>query len=253
MKYLIIEDEQLAAVEMQRLLKVIEPAAEIVGILPSVKKSEEWLKGNPQPNLIFMDIHLQDGLCFEIFDKMEIRVPVIFTTAYDQYALKAFQSNGVAYLLKPIDEDELRDALKRISSFSEEKQKASVEETAKTLMNRTETDYMQRLSLKTGDTYISLPIENVAYFYSEDHYTFVCSKDNKRYIINSSLDDLDGRLDPNRFFRAARNCTVSIEAVGKVSKFFNGRLKLHTLPDFNSDLYVSRNKVKEFITWLGDN
>lgn len=252
MKYLIIEDEQLAAVEMQRLLKSVEPNADIAGVLPSIKKSVEWLSANPQPNLIFMDIHLQDGLCFEIFDKVNVKAPVIFTTAYDQYALQAFKSNGVAYLLKPVDEDELSDALQRIASFSEERQQTAIAETARTLRNRSDNDYIRRLSIKAGDSYFSLPIEQVAYFYSEDHYTYVCTTENKRYIINSALDELEGRLDPDRFFRAARNCTLSIESVSKVNKFFNGRLKLQIRPDFNDELYVSRNKVKEFIAWLGE-
>lgn len=254
MKYLIIEDEQLAALETQRLIKCVDNSAEVVGILPSVSKCEEWFNNNPQPNLIFMDIHLQDGICFELFDKVKISAPVIFTTAYDQYALQAFKSNGVAYLLKPIEEEELHNAIKRISSFSEEVQKSAISNVAQSLMNKSSgIDYIKRLSIKAGDTYTTLPINQVAYFYSEDHYTYVCTYENKRYIINSSLDDLEGRLDPIFFFRAARNCTLSINAIDKVNKFFNGRLRLHTNPNFNGDIFVSRNKVKEFLNWLGDN
>ena len=253
MKYLIIEDEQLAALEMTRLLKEIEPTAEIMEMLPSVKRSVEWLNKNPQPDLIFMDIHLQDGICFEIFDRTEVKAPVIFTTAYDQYALQAFRSNGVAYLLKPIDENDVRTALERLGNFAAEHQRESVSRiVSEMLSHNNKPQYSTRLTVKAGESYITIQMENIAFFYSEDHYTYVCTKQNKRYIVDGSLDEWEKRLDPTQFFHATRNCIVSIDGVDRVNKFFNGRLKLHTRPEYEGEFYISRLKVREFLAWLGN-
>lgn len=287
MKYLIVEDEALARDELSRMLGRIDEQSQIVGATASVAATVEWLRTHDMPDLIFMDIHLEDDICFGIFDAIDVTAPVLFTTAYDQYALRAFNANGVGYLLKPYDEQELSRVLGRLFRFSGRVSQEQIERvvesmsqivpglghgTAATSDAATDTDAatvsdadkaadtadafdrpepLKRLSLHIGDGYESLPIEQVAYFYSEDHYTFVVSRDGRRCIINPPLEDIEPRLSRERFFRVARNCIVSIEAVTRVSRHINGRLRLHVRPEHKSDFFVSRARVRDFLRWMG--
>lgn len=253
MKYLIVEDERLAADRLCALIGELDEQAEIVGRTISVHSSVEWLRKNPQPDLIFMDIHLEDDICFGIFDVVHINVPVIFTSAYDQYALRAFQSNGVAYLLKPIDKEALRQSLQRLSTFSRTAESEAIR-SAINAFERKEDDRktgpIRRITFKMGDTLETMPIEDVAYFYSEDHYTFVVSRDNKRSIISPSLEEIDARIDHANFIRVSRNAIVSVGSVEKVTRIL-GRLKLKLRPDFKQDLYVARARTHDFMEWMG--
>ena len=256
MKYLVIEDEPLAQEELVRILKSLDPNFELLASLYSVNESISWLKNNAQPDIIFMDIHLSDSICFDIFDKVKVTAPVIFTTAYDQYAIEAFKTNGIAYLLKPIEEEELIEALKKyktltnvnveLSTIHTQIEQLSTQNTARP----NHTGYKERLLAKVGDNYQHLTMEDIAYFYSEDHYTFVATKNNQRYIINYTLDTLVEQLNPQQFFRISRQFILNINSIGSVAKHFNGRLKITIKPAFSDDIYVSRNRVQPFLAWL---
>ena len=256
MKYLIIEDEPLAQEELVRMLKSLDPNFELLASLCSVNESISWLKNNAQPDIIFMDIHLSDNICFDIFDKVKVTAPVIFTTAYDQYAIEAFRTNGIAYLLKPIEEDELIAALKKyrtltnvnveLSTIRTQIQQLSSQNTPRA----SQIGYKERLLAKIGDNYQHLKMDDIAYFYSEDHYTFVTTKDNQRYIISYTLDTLVEQLNPQQFFRISRQFILNINSINSVSKHLNGRLKIITNPTFADDIYVSRNRVQAFLAWL---
>lgn len=251
MKYLIIEDEPLAQKEMSRLISIVDSEAHIIGVTDSVTASVNWLSDNPAPDLIFMDIHLSDNLCFEIFNRIKVTSPVIFTTAYDQYAIRAFQTNGIGYLLKPIDEEQLRTAItkyRELSSSANNMILASLQNIADQL--HATAPYKERILAKLGDNYHHIPIVHTAYFYSEDHYTFLVTVSGQKYIINHTLDYLETQIDPLRFFRISRQCIVNIEAITFTSKHFNGRLKIYLNPPYHEELYVARSRVNTFLEWL---
>ena len=249
MRYLIIEDEPLAQEELVRMLKALDPNFILLASIDSVKQSIEWFNTNEQPDIVFMDIHLSDNICFEIFNKVEITVPVIFTTAYDQYAIEAFKTNGIAYLLKPIEEEELIAALKKFRTLTNTNiELSSIHSHIQQLS--TLNSYKERVLAKVGDNYQHVAMQDVAYFYSEDHYTFVATKDKQRYIINYTLDTLVEQINPQQFFRISRQFIVNINAINNISKHFNGRLKITVNPSFSEDIYVSRNRVQTFLAWL---
>lgn len=249
MKYLIIEDEPLAQEELVRMLKALDPNFMLLASIDSVKQSIEWFNANEQPDIVFMDIHLSDNICFEIFNKVEITAPVIFTTAYDQYAIEAFKTNGIAYLLKPIEEEELISALKKFRTLTNTNIELSNIHTQIQQLS-TLNSYKERVLAKVGDNYQHVAMQDVAYFYSEDHYTFVATKDKQRYIINYTLDTLVEQINPQQFFRISRQFIVNINAINNISKHFNGRLKITVTPSFSEDIYVSRNRVQPFLAWL---
>ncbi|MCQ2332149.1 MAG: LytTR family DNA-binding domain-containing protein [Paludibacteraceae bacterium] len=254
MKILIIEDEILAAEELARMLTEINSKNIIVKAVASVAESVKWLSNNDAPDVIFMDIHLEDGICFSIFDQIEVKSPVIFTTAYDQYALEAFNANGVAYLLKPIDNDELCDTLKKLNNYVNlniEKLQKTGEEIIQNKQTAKQKCSTSRIAIRKGDNYTYISVEDVAYFYSDEHYTFVVTHSNERNLINSPLNELEEVLDNDKFFRVSRNCIVNICSIEKISKHITGRLKLKLNPDFGTDLFVARNRMKDFVNWLG--
>ncbi len=256
MKYLIIEDEPLAQEELVRMLKSLDPNFVLLSSIDSVKEAVNWFNNNEQPDIIFMDIHLSDNICFDIFNKVDITAPIIFTTAYDQYAIEAFKTNGIAYLLKPIEEEELIDALKKFRTLTNTNIELSNIHTQiqqlSTLYTQpsTLTTYKERVLAKVGDNYQHVMMQDVAYFYSEDHYTFVATKDKQRYIINYTLDTLVEQLNPQQFFRISRQFILNINSINTISKHFNGRLKITVNPSFSEDIYVSRNRVQSFLAWL---
>ena len=260
MRYLIIEDEPLAQDELVRMLNALDPNFTLLASIDSVKESVEWFNNNEQPDIVFMDIHLSDNICFDIFNKVEITAPVIFTTAYDQYAIEAFKTNGIAYLLKPIEEEELVAALKKFRTLTNTNiELSSIHSHIQQLSTlnsqlATRNSYKERVLAKVGDNYQHVAMQDVAYFYSEDHYTFVATKDKQRYIINYTLDTLVEQINPQQFFRISRQFIININAIDNISKHFNGRLKITVNPSFSEDIYVSRNRVQTFLAWLdGEN
>lgn len=248
MKILIVEDENLAQDELIRLVKQTYPSFEIIGATKSITSTIEFLRNN-SVDLILMDIELSDGNSFEIFEQIEIITPIIFTTAYEQYALKAFETSGVAYLLKPIKKEELKKAIEKIKSLKgTELYQKQTDEALSILSSK---GYKKRIITKKGDQISSVNIEDIAYFIAEDRECYLVTKENKKYFIDYTLDVLEELLDPSTFFRISRNCIASINSIKQVSKFFNSRLKIKLTPDFGGeDILISRIRVGNFIKWL---
>lgn len=244
MKVLVIEDEIPAQEELVRILRKHFPNIEIVDIIGSVRDSVEWLRNNTA-DLIFMDIQLLDGCCFDIFDVVEVRTPIIFTTAYDQYALKAFKVNSVDYLLKPIDEDELVAAVRKMD-YKYDNIRNLIESYMPTVR------YKTRISVKTGDIYRFLLIDEVSYFISEDGFTYAVTYDEKKHIVDYTIGSLEAQLDPRRFFRVSRGCIVSIDSIEKITAYFNSRLKVTLKGRKNVSLILSRVRVPDFLNWIDD-
>lgn len=242
MNVLIIEDEQLAQEELVRIINKKFPDMVVSACLGSVKESIEWLSEN-SADLIFMDIQLSDGISFDIFNHVEIHTPVIFTTAYDQYAIQAFQVNSIGYLLKPIIERDLVNAVEKLDYHPYR---------LKELLNhiKISQSYKSRIIIKTGDKFNFLDINDIAYFYAEDRVTFAVPKQGKARIVDYTIESLEPLLDPKRFFRLTRGCIASIDSIADVSKYFNSRLKIRLKPEYDGELLVSRVRVGEFLQWL---
>jgi DNA-binding LytR/AlgR family response regulator len=253
MKVLIIEDEPYAQKELIRLLEQTGQRFEILACLDSVKDSIEWFQLNPMPDLIFMDIQLADGLCFEIFRKAKVTAPVIFTTAFDQYAIQAFKVNSIDYLLKPVKLDELKDALHKLEEVKDQfsgkrgfLESADIDKLLKSLRPEFKTRFM----IKLGDQYKTVDTSDIAYFRAEDNEVMLVTKASRTYIIDHPLDELSQLLDPALFFRISRGYIVEIHSVTKVSKYFNSRLVLELQPDAGEKVLISRVKVQEFLKWM---
>lgn len=243
MKVLIVEDEAPAQAELTRILNKRFPDIRISGITGSVRGTVEWLKKN-SADLIFMDIMLSDGCCFDIFSLIEVRTPVIFTTAYDQYALKAFKVNSVDYLLKPVDEDELAAAVEK-SDYRYSRIKNLIETFAPAAKR-----YKTRISVRCGNTYNFMPTDKVSRFISEDGLTFAISDSGQRHTVDYTIEALEPLLDPKLFFRVTRGCIVSANSIEEACRYFNGRLKI-ILKD-GSSLVLSRARVPDFLKWIDD-
>jgi DNA-binding LytR/AlgR family response regulator len=248
MKVLIVEDEIPAQMQLERLLKAHFPDTEIVAVLASVERATDWLAVNT-PDLIFMDVELSDGQCFEIFKRVDVKAPVIITTAYDQFAIKAFKVNSVDYLLKPIESTEFVKAVEKSSRLNKSSQ-TDLKALEELLMKSAPKEFKKRFITKQNDQIIVLQVEEIAYFYAEDKATFVVSSAGKRYFSDYSLDNLEVQLDPKSFFRLSRGCIANIQAVKSVSKHFNSRLKIKLEPSFVEDILVSRIRVPDFLNWL---
>lgn len=251
MRTLIIEDEKPAADRLKRLISEITPAAEIIERLDTVEDSVNFLKRFSEPDLIFMDIQLADGLSFEIFDQVDIQAPVIFTTAFDQYAIKAFKVNSVDYLLKPIDPKELEAALKKFERRQKDRNnEADYSELIRQMRSTTPIKHKKRFLLKQGTKLIYLEADKVAYFFSQDSSTFLCDTKGSQFIIDLSLDELEEQLNPEKHFRISRSMIVSLNSIEQIEPYLNSRLLLHLKPEFSEEVFVSRKRVKEFKSWL---
>jgi len=248
MRILIIEDENPAAQRLLSLLKIHFPSAGFEGNLDSVRSALSWLSENPEPDLIFCDIQLADGLSFEIFQKKPVSSPVIFTTAFDQYAIKAFQVNAVDYLLKPIDPEELARAVDkyRKNQLPSQLDGRLLEQLLKPQSIR----FKSRFLVSFGDKIQSVPVDEVAFFFSEERVTFLQTWASKKYVIDQTLEQTEGQLDPTRFFRLNRKYLASLEAIEAVFTYSNSRLKIKLQGCEDPDILVSREKVSEFKAWL---
>ena len=248
MKVLIIEDEQPASTKLIRLLKETEPDIEITAILESVEQSTNWFHSHPAPDLIFMDIQLEDGLSFEIFENCEIKTPVIFTTAYDTYMLKAFKVNSVDYLLKPISAEELKSAINKFKTFHNNKPDYSkLESIIKQLTPQTK----ERFLIKIGEHYRSIPISDINCFYIRERYNFIFTNTGKSYPVDYSLDKIEQLIDPQSFFRVNRNFIIRFSAIKDILAYSSNRLKI-TLTNWTEkeEIIVSRERVAEFKAWM---
>lgn len=254
MKILIIEDETLAAERLKDLIYKYDATIELLETLDSVEETVDWLNANDSPDLLFLDIQLADGLSFDIFDAVEVTTPVIFTTAFDEYALRAFKVNSIDYLLKPIDYEEL---IVAIDKYKKQFQRTAtplpnwsiLQETLKAI--QTKKNYKTRFAVKTGHRLRSIPIAEVAYFYSEDKISWLKTMGGKKYAVDYTLDQLTELLNPNNFFRLNRKYITAIEAIKEVVSYSNSRLKVQLSDTPKNELIlISREKVNNFKKWL---
>ncbi len=249
MKVLIVEDEVMAGNMLARTLSENFPDVEIVALTDSVRTTVSWLRSNPSPDVIFMDVALSDGDCFEIFRQVEVKSKVVMTTAYDTYAVKAFETGSIDYLLKPVSLDALKRA---VSRCRERSGGAGVEEVLKALgdISAGKQQYKRRWVVRLGDKIIPVDVGAIAYFCSEDKSNCMVLSDGSRYIIDFTMDMLEHQLNPEEFFRISRGCIVARHAVKSVVRHLNGRLKLTVEPKSGTDLLVSRARVDDFLSWL---
>ncbi|RZJ71207.1 LytTR family DNA-binding domain-containing protein [Flavobacterium sp.] len=251
MRTIIIEDEKPAARLLQRKLDKMGIQAEVM--LHSVQEALEWFSQNQHPNLIFLDIQLSDGLSFEIFEAIEIKSAVIFTTAYDEYALKAFKLNSIDYLLKPIDEEYLEVAVNKFRARLPKMESAQFDfdQIRKLLVNPFAKNHKQRFTVKIGQHLKVIPVSEIECFYSENKGTYIHTCDNRDYLIESTLEVLESELDPSQFFRVSRKFIVSLQASREIVMYSNSRLKIIP-PTYKADeVIVSREKVSDFRQWIG--
>ena len=250
MNVIIIEDEKPAARRLSRMLAELN--IEITQMLHSVEESINWFHENQHPDLIFLDIQLSDGLSFEIFEEITVKSAIIFTTAYDEYALKAFKLNSVDYLLKPIDEDELKVAVDKFKSQQpkEANLKVNIDEIRKLLINPIDRKFKKRFTIKIGQHIKIIHVDEIECFYSESKSTYVHTNSNRSYLIDSSLEYWQEQLDPEKFFRVNRTFIVHINAIKDIISYSNSRLKL-ILHSYNeTEIIVSRERVKDFKSWI---
>ncbi|MCF6401462.1 LytTR family DNA-binding domain-containing protein [Chitinophaga filiformis] len=245
---LIIEDELPNAARLKKLLLQIDKQIEIVGELQTVQASIDWLKAHEHPDIICMDIKLTDGLSFEIFDHVQIRSHVIFITAYDEYALKAFEVNGIDYLLKPLEEAQLEKSITRIKGLVNRSNGPDLLDVIRKMQHR-ELVYRSRFLVSYRDMLIPVMVENIAYFFSEHKLVYLVTKQSERYAIDQTLEELEQELNPKDFFRATRQYIVSAGAIQKIHQVFNGKLKLDLFPA-TEEVVVSREKSNALRKWL---
>jgi len=253
MKILIIEDEQRAAERLKTLLNEINQNFEVISIMDSIDDSVRWFQSNPHPDLILLDIQLSDGLSFNIFKQVKIKSPIIFTTAYDEYALRAFELNSIDYLLKPIAIDKLKNSIKKYQNLKNDFWQNNNVDFNKILSNISLNSkvYKTRFLINKSDSLQIVGIDEIAYFYSEDKVTFIITKGKKRYIIDDSLDKIGEEIDPSLFFRINRQILLSIDAISKINNHFNYKLKLVLSPEREElNTVISRAKVREFKDWV---
>lgn len=249
MKAIIIEDEKLSAEHLARLLKKVDDSIEIIATFDSVKKSIEEFKKGVKADLLFVDVHLADGLSFDIFTKIAIDTPVIFTTAYDEYAIKAFKINSVDYLLKPIGTEDLKIAIEKFKKLNAGSHSTIIENIASAYQSINK-QFKNRFMVKMGDTISSIKTEEITHFISEDGLVLLATENGKRYVIDYTLDTLETLISSDSFFRINRKIILNISSIQKVSSYFNGRLKINANFLNEDDCIVSRERVNDFKAWL---
>jgi two-component system LytT family response regulator len=254
MDIFIIEDEPMASKLLAKLIKDADPDMNIVGTADNVASAVKWFQENKHPDLIFSDIELLDGQSFEIFNTIEITSPIIFTTAYHDFALKAFNVNSIDYLLKPINKVDVKKALDKYKVLKDKMSTTSnSNEILKGLIESISSEkktYKSRFLVKMGDRLVSLTNDQIAYFYSEDKLVFVQTIENKKYPVDFSLDELELTIDPSMFFRLNRQFISNINAIMSIHSYFNGKLKLTLKPAIEKEVLVSREKASIFKEWL---
>ncbi len=250
MKTLIIEDEQPAARRLSRLLADID--VNVTAMLHSVKEAIEWFQNNEHPDLIFLDIQLSDGLSFEIFEYVDVKSAIIFTTAYDEYALQAFKLNSIDYLLKPIDEEELENAINKYRALKPKPQKLALdfEDIKKLLVNPLEREYKKRFTVRVGQHLKIINSDEVECFYSENKGTYAATNDGRNYLLETTLENLENELEPKTFFRISRKFYININHIKDIVSYTNSRLQIKLNRFSEQEIIVSRERVRDFKLWL---
>lgn len=258
MNILIVEDEELAQKKLQKTLAAVDPGAKVVGITESIRSTVEWLQQNDSADLILMDIELCDGQSFEVFNQVEVKAPVIFTTSYDEYALKAFKVNSVDYLLKPVQTEDLQAALNKYKKMTQSGSttnghgELNLDTLVRQLRQQLQPkEYRKRFLVKHAQKLVSVDVEQIAYFYSDGRLNFFKTNDNKKFVVDYTMDELEEMLDPERFFRISRSFYVSVPSIEKIDDYFGNRLILGLKPAVDKEALVSREKVTDFKKWMG--
>lgn len=251
MKAVIVEDELIASEKLQRLISQIADDIQVIAVLQSVEESIEWFTLNPAPDIVFMDIHLADGSAFSIFDKVKITCPVIFTTAYDEYALKSFEVNSIDYLLKPISQKTFERAIAKLRNLVGTKStNADLIARMLTTIKQTKVVYKSHFLIPHKDKFIPLAIDRIACFYTENKMVKIITEDNQNYHMDSTLEDLTNQLDPSQFFRANRQYIVSHKAIKDISVWFGSKLSINLIVEVPEKIIVSKARVAEFKDWF---
>jgi len=250
MNVLILEDETLAGQKVAALLNEIDHSLNVLAILKSVESARDWFLNNDTPDLVISDIRLLDGLSFQLFEEIDYSNPVIFTTAYDQYAIKAFEVNSLDYLLKPIQKEKMEKALSKLN-----KTPASPNETVDyqeivQMINARKDDYKSRFMIRAGQKILAVPVDKISYFYSQNKLTYIVTIDGKKYPCDQTLEVVDVMVDPKLFFRANRKFIVKFEAISEIHPYFKGRMKIELTPMAEDDIVISADRTPDFKKWL---
>jgi two-component system, LytTR family, response regulator len=245
---LIVEDEKIAAERLGKLIKEYDAGIEIMAVTQSITKSVDWFNSHPEPDLVFMDIQLSDGLSFEIFEQIGSKFPVIFTTAYDEYALRAFKHNSIDYLLKPIAPDELKTAIDKYKAQTREIMYPQY--VFDTMLQSMTQNFKSKFLIKVGEHLRVIPVADIQCFYSMEKAVFLQNRQGRDYAVNYSLDQLEELLDPEKFYRINRRYIIAFEAIHDIISYSNSRLLLQLETNSSDDLIVSRERVQKFRQWL---
>ncbi len=250
---LIVEDELPTQRLLRMMIEELRPDWAVVAATSGVEETVEWLENNPHPNLVFMDVQLADGLSFEIFDKIKVNSIIVFTTAYDEYAIKAFKVSSIDYLLKPIRTEQLENAMckyERIKAALEPKIDISELRDLSSLIKEGRPTYRNRILVPVADGFLKLNIADVAFFQSSQKVTTAITNSGKPHIIDMTLEKLEDELDPQYFFRANRQFILHIEAIQRIETWFNGKLVVKTKPEAQEKIVISREKARNFKEWI---
>lgn len=250
MNVLILEDETLASQKIENLLKEIDDTLNVVGILKSVEAAKEWFASNDSPELVISDIRLLDGLSFELFESISYRNPVIFTTAYDQYAIKAFEVNSIDYLLKPIQKEKMISALSKLNKGDDSEMHPAPYQEIMEMIRTSKEDYKTRFMIKAGQKILAVPVEKIAYFYSLNKLTYIVTMDGKKYPCDQTLEVIEHQVDSKLYFRANRKFIVKFESISEIHPYFKGRLKINLMPEAEDDIVISAERTPAFKKWL---
>lgn len=251
MKILIVEDEELAAEKLALMVEAIESEADIIGCTGSIKTTVDWMRNRGKPDLILMDIELSDGQSFEIFSQVDVESTIIFTTSYDEYALKAFKVNSIDYLLKPVQKEDLKNAFakyKKHHAATTVNDAARIRQLIEQLAPK---QYRKRFLVKHVQKQIPVEVEDIAYFFVHERTVFFKTWDNKKFIVDYALDEIEKALNPKTFFRINRSYIISIKSILQAHDYFNSRLLLTLQPSIDAQVIVSRDKAGDFKMWIG--
>jgi two-component system, LytTR family, response regulator LytT len=253
MRIIIIEDERIAAQRLEKMILEVVPSAIVEVIINSIEDSVKWFQSNTHPDLIFLDIELSDGISFEIFNKVKTDSPIIFTTAYNEYALRAFELHCIDYLIKPISIEKLQHSLQKLEKYKHLFSAGSIEKQLGDLMDvfkQKKDTYRSRFLVAKSDGYLLIFIKDIAYFFTENDKVYLVTHSNKKHLIDTTIENLQNELEPGKFWRANRAFIISAEAIVKIHNYFNYKLKLQLNPPTDKDVVVSRTKVSEFKKWI---
>jgi len=250
MRVLIIEDELLFQIELKEMLCRIDASIEILDCISSVEKAVKWFENNPLPDLLFSDIQLTDGLSFDIYKSVNVKCPIIFTTAFDSYAIKAFELNSIDYLLKPIDFDKLSQSIAKYLNLKNVFTENQINKHLEELASKIKPTYKSRYLVYKGENLCPVKVDDIACFYADEKATILLTMDGASYIMNTSLSEIEKEVNPQNFYRANRQFIISIQSIKKIKNTFNYKLKIELIPPFDKEIVIGKDNVKDFKAWI---